>query len=313
MIKPAPFLILFCLTAWSVTGWGQGCSDAGFCTMGAMKPDQPFSKRIQLRLRSMDFSYYHGKTTLTPVVSSVTADLNFSLNSRNGFQVKLPYQWVEGKLGRTEGAGDLSLCFTRLLRSGDVWNLNGSLGAKLPTNDSDKTNAEGLPLPMYYQTSLGTYDGILGLSAISRKWLFATGVQVPFNGNGNQFLWGKWNSRPELTDYVRKYDRALELERGIDVMVRGERNFRFSRFNASIGLLPIWRIRRDVFTNPTGDRITTNGTTGMALSAIATMGYNFNVRSAVRVLYGRKVTQRDLNPDGLTRQAVLTVTYSYKY
>jgi hypothetical protein len=45
----------------------QGCSDAGFCTMGAMKPDQPYNKKIQLKLRSMELSFYRGTTTTTPV------------------------------------------------------------------------------------------------------------------------------------------------------------------------------------------------------------------------------------------------------
>ena len=79
----------------------QGCSDAGFCTMGAMKPDQHFSKKINLKLRSMELSFYRGTTTLTPIIKSVTADLNFSLNSKNTLQVKLPYQWVDGRLGHT--------------------------------------------------------------------------------------------------------------------------------------------------------------------------------------------------------------------
>ena len=250
---------------------------------------------------------------MTPVVHSLTADLNFTLNTRNGLQVKLPFQWVNGRLGDTKGAGDISLCYTRLVWNGDVWNLSASMGAKLPTNRSDKTSAEGLPLPMYYQTSLGTYDGIAGLSLISRKWMFATGLQVPFNQNGNQFLWGKWASRPDVSDYILGYGRAKDLRRGVDVMFRAERNFRFSRFNASIGLLPIWRIRRDEFTSPQGVRVTANGTTGMALSAIGTLGYQFNVKSGFRLLYGKKIHQRDLNLDGLTRESVVTFSYIYKF
>ncbi|MFM9076573.1 MAG: hypothetical protein ACKORJ_13570, partial [Bacteroidota bacterium] len=84
-----------------------------------MKPDQPYSRRINIKLRSLDISYYRGKTTLTPVVYSMTADFNFSLNNKNSFQVKVPYQWVQGKLGNTAGAGDLSLCLTRTVWSGD--------------------------------------------------------------------------------------------------------------------------------------------------------------------------------------------------
>src|SRR5437870_2900308 len=85
----------------------QGCSDAGFCTMGAMKPDQAFNKKVELKLRSMEINFYRGNTTLTPIVYVATADLNFSLNAKTSFQIKLPYQAVRGRLGKTSGAGDM--------------------------------------------------------------------------------------------------------------------------------------------------------------------------------------------------------------
>ena len=50
----------------STQALSQGCSDAGFCTMGAMKPDQPYNKRLAVRLRSMEMSFYRGTTSLTP-------------------------------------------------------------------------------------------------------------------------------------------------------------------------------------------------------------------------------------------------------
>jgi hypothetical protein len=315
-------LVGFCLIA--LPGFNQGCSDAGFCTMGAMKPDQHFSKKLNLKLRSMELSFYRGTTTLTPIVKSVTADLNFSLNSKNTIQVKLPYQWVDGSLGHTKDLGDISVCYTRNLVTKESFSINLSLGAKIPTNNSDKTTVfEGVerPLPMYYQTSLGTYDVIGGISLITNKWLFATGIQIPLNENNNQFLWGAWPS-PPLTEqkktYVDRYSRAKELKRGTDVMLRVERNFRFSRLNFSLGLLPIYRIVHDEISlkNPTTlefERVKPDGTTGLALSGIATMGYSFNVKNGMKLLVGRKITQRDDNPDGLTRHFVSSITYFYRF
>ena len=43
--------------------------------MGAMKPDQNYSKRIAIKLRSMEFNYYRGTTPLTPIVYAA----NFSI------------------------------------------------------------------------------------------------------------------------------------------------------------------------------------------------------------------------------------------
>jgi hypothetical protein len=309
MLKKILFLVGLAVT--QVNCFAQGCSDAGFCTMGAMKPDQPYNKKVQLRLRTMELSFYRGTTTLTPVIYVATADFNFSLNQKNTFQLKVPYQFVSGRLANTGSVGDISLCFTRNIFSSDKFDLNLSVGGKIPTNQSDKS-VDGRPLPMYYQTSLGTYDFITGLSFINRKWLFATGIQIPLNENNNQFIWSAWKGTDEKA-YVDLYTQAKNLRRGIDVMLRVERNFRWSQFNCSIGLLPIYRINRDEFTNSDNIRVIREDASGLALSGIVTAGYNFNTRSGVRLLIGHKIIQRDLNPDGLTRELVNSVTYIYRF
>lgn len=291
--------------------FSQGCSDAGFCTMGAMKPDQPYNKNIPIRLRSMEVSFYRGTTTLTPIVYVATLDASFSVGKKNSFQVKLPFQAVQGRLANTSGIGDISLCFTRTIYASEKFDVSVSLGSKIPTNKSNKTE-NGFPLPMYYQTSLGTYDAIAGISLVNRKWLFATGIQVPLNKNHNEFLWGRWAGSGEDPAYIEKYARANQLKRGIDVMLRVERNFRFSRLNFSVGMLPIYRITNDEIELPEG-RVKPDGAKGLALSAIGTVGYSFNVKSGVRLLMGHKIVQRDENPDGLTRHLVSSVTYFYRF
>jgi hypothetical protein len=281
--------------------------------MGAMKPDQPFNKKIEFRLRSMELSFYRATTTLTPVVMVATADLNFGINSKTFFQVKLPYQSVSGTLGNTSGLGDISICLTRTLVSKDGFDINLSVGGKIPTNDANKKE-DGLPLPMYYQTSLGTYDLIGGISLITRDWLFATGIQHAFNKNGNEFLWKPWiDNSDHSAKYIEKYGRANQLKRGTDIMFRAERNFRFSRLNFSLGLLPIIRLNKDVFEDAAGNKIKQEGTTGLALSGIFTSGYQFNVKSGVRLLVGHKIVQRDKNLDGLTRNLVTTLSYCYRF
>src|SRR5688572_833415 len=138
------FFSLMLLPAWS---FSQGCSDAGFCTMGAMKPDQPFNKKLSLRLRSIEVSFYRGTTPLTPIIYVATADFNFYLNSKTAFQIKLPYQAVEGRLAKTSGIGDISLCVTRSIFKTENFDINFSAGAKIPSNKSSK-DIDNLPLPM---------------------------------------------------------------------------------------------------------------------------------------------------------------------
>lgn len=309
-------LLLFIFIAGALQSVGQGCSDAGFCTMGALKPDQPYNKKVELKLRSMELSFYRGTTTTTPIIYVATADLNFGLTQRSSFQVKLPYMMVRsGNLGETKGISDLSFCYTRSMFTSEKFDVNLSVGAKIPTNKSDKESNffPGEPLPMYYQTSLGTYDFITGVSMITRKWLFATGIQIPvIHVNENTFDWSDFPEYPDPS-YLETYSQSNHLKRGIDVMFRVERNFRFARFNFSAGLLPIYRITNDRIENNQGVEIKPDGAKGLALSGIITAGYSFNVKSGVKVLFGKKITQRDVNPDGLTRHDVLTASYYYRF
>lgn len=310
------YTLLFLCLVISFISHSQGCSDAGFCTMGAMKPDQPFNKNIQIKLRSMELSFYRGTTTTTPVVYVATMDFNFSINSLSSFQIKVPYTFVrEGNLGKTEGLSDLSFCYTRSIKSSDKFDLNFSLGGKIPTNRSNLTSDKfpDEPLPMYYQTSLGTIDFVSGLSLISRKWLFATGIQIPMiNLNENTFDWTDFPEYPN-PDYLETYSQSNLLKRGIDVMLRVERNFRFSRINFSAGLLPIYRITNDQITDQKGNHIKPEGARGLALSGILTTGYQFNVKNGIKLLWGHKIIQRDKNPDGLSRNMVTSLTYNYRF
>ena len=309
-------LLLLSVTIWSL---GQGCSDAGFCTMGAMKPDQTYNKRIDIKLRSLEFNFYRGTSTLTAVIYAATVDFNIGINDNSSFQIKVPYQWAKGNLGRNGGLSDISLSYTRNLKTTENWNINGTLGTKIPSGDANKTvnnentDFQDAPIHMYYQNSLGSYDAIAGISAISSKWLIATGVQMALTQNGNQFVWPDFPGYPDDV-YLRSHDIGRNLRRGIDVMLRVERNWRFTNYNFSLGALPIWRVTKDVGIPPMEtERRKMEGTTGLALSVLGSFGYQFDVNNSVKIIRGIKITDRAVNPDGLTRDDVWSVSYVYQF
>ena len=310
--------LAFCFILFFVAStYSQGCSDAGFCTMGAMKPDQQYDKDLDIKLRSIEINAYRGTTTLTPDIYVLTADLTLSITDRLFFQAKVPYQMVSGSFGETSGLSDLSFSITRNMLTTSRGSLNATLGTKIPTNNSDlaTTNdefgSEGSDFPMYYQVSLGSYDLIAGASWINEKWLLATGVQVALTANENEYAWTEWPDYPSQ-EYTQKYDRATHLKRGADIMLRIERNFRFTNYNFTVGLLPIYRITPDqIITEGQYEKV--DGTTGMALSALIGGGYNFNVKSGIKFIFGHKILQRDVNPDGLTRVIVTNLSYVYRF
>ncbi|MCV9386266.1 hypothetical protein [Reichenbachiella ulvae] len=334
MRRGISLVFLGCLFLASNTSRSQGCSDAGFCTMGAMRPDQNYSKRVDFKLRAVEINAYRGSTTLTPIIYVLTADMTFSITDKLFVQAKLPYQMVSGSLGETGGTGDISLALTRSLIDTKRGSLSATLGTKIPTNKSNLTKQtnefgnKGVDYPMYYQTSLGSYDFIAGLAWVNEKWLFATGIQIALTENENDFRWGQWNGYPDnevdfdgdgnpvRDEYIDKYDLANNLHRGTDIMLRVERNFRFTNFNFNVGLLPIYRITKDErydFSPGVEKRIKEEGTTGLALSALIGAGYQFNVNNGLKLILGRKLVDRDVNPDGLTRHFVSSLSYVYRF
>ncbi|MEP2025668.1 MAG: hypothetical protein ABJH98_17360 [Reichenbachiella sp.] len=314
-------LVVICLMA-DQKVFAQGCSDAGFCTMGAMKPDQAYNKKVKLKLRTIELSYYYGETTTSPIIQVANLDASFSITQNLGFQIKVPYQWVNGNFDNTSGMGDISLSATQRLKSTEKFDLNATLGMKIPSNDanikdsgSKNPAAKGLSLPMYYQTSLGSFDFVAGASMISSKWLFATGVQMALTANENNFWRGEWQP-PVYPDaeYVLTYDNATKLKRGTDIMLRVERNFRFSNYSFNLGLLPIYRITKDqIADRDTGEYSKLEGTTGLALTLLSSFTYNFDVTNSIKISYGHKITDREVNPDGLTRKQVFIVAYGFRF
>ncbi|MEP4135251.1 MAG: hypothetical protein ABJL71_11525 [Cyclobacteriaceae bacterium] len=306
----------------------QGCSDAGFCTMSAMKPDQSYSKKIDFKLRSLELNYYYGTTTLTPKITVYTVDLAIGINAKTSFQVKLPYQTVTGNFGDNAGMGDISVSASRTVGKWNGYSIGATIGGKIPSGyGSDKASGKASTfgasganpgdLPMYYQVSLGTYDVVAGASMINEKWLFATGIQIPIiHQNDNDFRWGKWPNYPGGEDYVKKYWLANNLKRGTDVMLRVERNWRFLNYNFSFGALPIYRITKDRrydFTPGVEKMIKAPGSTGLALSVLGSAGYHFNVNNSIKLIYGLKLMDRENNPDGLTRHSVTSFSYIYRF
>ena len=176
----------------------QGCSDAGFCTMGALKPNQS-GKRTQLvNLRSIEITHYFAYTNASlkngknpnakDYFQSIIVDANVGIGKKYSLQLKLPYNATYGILSNTSGIGDISYGLTRSLVENNKLQIGATIGGKIPTGSAN-LKLENRPLPMYYQPGLGTWDGIAGVGINFKNILFATGIQHPFNANNNTFVW----------------------------------------------------------------------------------------------------------------------------
>ena len=106
-------------------------------------------------------------------------------------------------------------------------------------------------------------------------------------------------------------------------MLRVERNFRFLNWNFNLGLLPIYRLNRDKITVPLLDQETrylngfatreVEGSEGLALTLLVGGTYWFDVRSGIKMMNGFRITRRQKNPDGLSRELVSNIGYVYRF
>lgn len=312
------FLVITFFTILQIA-FSQGCSDAGFCTMGAMRPDQYRAKYFNLKLNALEFTQHFGVTKFGDYLLSYIVDADFNISPKISLHFKLPYTFVFNKMPTVNSFGDISLSVTKMLFQQDKLQIAGTLGGKIPTNGND-LSYNGIPLPSYYQTSLGTYDLVAGVGVTLGDWLFSTGYQHAFNRTKNQFLRYVEDGVPknsfdgtEYASFANAYANSKELQRAPDVMLRVERNFRIGRFNAYLGLLNIYRLEDDEATNFKGARVKIANSKGLTVNGLLGAGYRFSTRSAIKVLFGRKITVKERNPDGLSREYVNNISYEVRF
>lgn len=291
----------------------QGCSDSGFCTMGAFKPDQVYVRKFSLRLNSIELTHHLGHTKYNDWIQSTFLDVNIGLGRKTFLQVRLPaYTTISGNMPTTRGWGDFFISASQAIVIRDDFQVYLSAGAKIYTSRPDQQSENGNPMPMYQQTSYGSNDISLGGSLISRKWLFAIAYQHALNDVENNFTSARWTGSP-LYNIVQKYDPSAGLQRGDDIMVRAERNFRLSRFNFHTGILNLYRVTEDKTLSENGELTGVRGSNGLAINIVTGGGYQFNTRMGIRLLVSIKVRERDANPDGLSRNFISQLAYVIRF
>ena len=161
-------LLFLLLIAFHNQARSQGCSDAGFCTIGSLQPqllsDTAFKNTFKLSL-----SYGQGEQGVT--IFQTIPEFEFRFFKNNSVQLKVPYYFINGNLGKVSGVGDISISTTQTLVKTNKMKFNITFGAKIATGKSN-SEINNLPLPMPYQTSLGTHDIILGTSLQYNSWNF---------------------------------------------------------------------------------------------------------------------------------------------
>ncbi|MGE0636538.1 MAG: hypothetical protein AB7G44_08505 [Bacteroidia bacterium] len=289
----------------------QGCSDAGFCTIGALNPqiiaDTLGDERYLKNNFHLSPTFALGEQGVS--IWQYTPEVNLALVKGLMWQAKMPYTYIYGNLGSNYGIGDVSTSLTYTHFFKKTTSLAVTLGSKIPTHDAG-TCQNGKPLPMPYQRSLGTYDGIIGVKFMYKTWNFSAGYQMVLaNKNDNGFLSSRWTG----DDDAQAYFVSNKLNRGDDMLLRAEKIFILKKLNLSAGLLGIYRLNKDKYTDASGTEQELTGSNGLTVNITGSATYVFEPKQSFGLNFGFPVVVRETRADGLTRSMVVSLVYQINF
>lgn len=275
--------------------FSQGCSDAGFCSLGDTHQTQKENNKNGFEA---GLGFASGEEEIAIFSQFVTYSRN--VNSNLSLSVKLTGQSASKDGVSNFNLGDVYISGNYKFKSKvdhKKWSM--LFGTKIPFTDGNDTY-EGFALPMVYQSSLGTFDAIAGLNYSYKKWDFNTAVQVPLSDNKNQFI-GSSEFSP-TKDFIRQPDALL---RGSYTLQSSNKKFTYKP-----NILLIYHFGEDTYLNEINQRVAIDGSAGLTANANIIINYKLNDSSSLETSVAFPFVVREERPDGLTRS--FTIGLSYK-
>ncbi len=305
MTKAKTFLISIIILCFGTTfSFAQGCSDAGFCTMNSFKPNNG-EDSLQNFKNQLKVSAFYGLADNSISVFGNYVEFNRQLNNRLGFDVKMTTLAQNGNNISTFGLSDI---FTNVNYKATE-KIKFSLGAKIPLSNSSRSE-NNLPLPMDYQSSLGTFDLIFGIGYQVKKLQFVAAIQQPLTQNNNQFVASKYS----LTSPFNKFQSTNKFIRSGDVLLRMSYPFTIKRkLILTPSILPIYHLGTDKYTNELNIEKEIIGSDGLTLNGNVYADYEINQKNTIQFNVGMPFVVRTARPDGLTRSLIATLEYRFKF
>jgi hypothetical protein len=292
---------LFCLA--TNYSYGQGCSDAGFCTINSFKPNSTDSTEVLNN--QFKIGAFYGKADNSISVYGNYLEYNRQLSKKFGLDAKLTTISQNGNGISTFGLSDIFVN-ANFIASEKV---KLTLGAKIPLSNASKTN-DKLPLPMDYQASLGTFDLIIGIGYEIKKIQFIAAIQQPLTQNDNQFIATNYPTNSEL----RTFQSTNKFERSGDVLLRLSYPINInSKLKLTPSILPIYHLRNDKYIDEFNVKQEIKGSQGLTLNGNAYLDYEINSKNIIQLNLGMPFMVRDSRPDGLTRSFIANIEYRIKF
>lgn len=296
------FLIICFLNTTSL--YSQGCSDAGFCSISGINPSSQLDSSQTLTNQFL-FGFTSGLAQFRVLINSPSIQYDTKLTKDISLSAKLNYSFINGSLTSNHGFSDIYLT-SRISLNKNISLING---VKMPFNDANKSY-KGSGLPMSYQTTLGTYDYLLGINYSKTKILISAGTQIPINQNDNSFLKDNFLDEGINPNYIS----TNKFNRQADLIFRF--NYIFSMKNdvikLTVGAMPIYHLKDDEYKDENGIRKNIPNSKGLTLNINSVFRYKLSSSNFIDITLGLPVIARESRPDGLS-QLALNIQYGIKF
>lgn len=302
------YLYLLTLTVLiSLNAFAQGCSDAGFCSLGVLKNNVSDSARHSLSF-GLNYGLGEQKTsTVNPYI-----EYNVKLGTHFSFQSKVTGTYASGFLGSIFDIGDLYGTFNYAPTATGDNSINFIGGVKIPITAGNDKNSEGRPLPLDYQASIGTYDAIGGVNYIvNRTWEFDAAVQIPVVQKNKSTYFPDEYTDPRALEFAptNNFRRKSDLLGRVGYYIQ----FPQSSITVKPSLSVIYHLGNDSYENRFGARTIINNSDGLTLNGSIVGTKRFKNFNQFEVVIGTPFIVRKVRPDGLTRSGVINVQYTIAF
>jgi len=282
--------------------FAQGCSDAGFCTISSQKPSDDDS--VHTKLNQLKVGSFVGSADHSILVYGAYLEYNRQLNSKFGADIKLSSLAQNGNGISVFGLSDLFVN----VNYAPIPSLSLTLGTKIPLSAANRT-LYGLPLPMDYQSSLGTFDLIFGIGYQIKKFQLVAAIQQPLTQNKNAFSHLLY---PESSP-LNAFQSTNQFERSGDVLLRFSYPIEvLKNVVLTPSLLPIYHLSEDRYFDGFSIR-EIEGSQGLTLNGNLYIDWALDEKSSLQLNAGMPFLFRDARPDGLTRSFIATLEYKVRF
>lgn len=296
------FIITFLLFVVFNSSFGQGCSDAGICSVNHhTKSDEEQFKN------SVEVATFFGAGKSDVTYFSPYVSYSRKINKVIDVTAKITFSSAQGSFGTRAAFGDSYLIgnYTFKKKNNFLWSI--LLGWKFPFTSSNlKINY--FSIPMDYQSSLGTFDLFLGTNLNYKNWDFNAVLQIPiFNNNKNSYFdeFSNSNDFPTTNLFKRKSDALFRITYHVKPKTQ--------KFVIKPSVLLIYHLGNDSYENVFGERMSISNSSGLTINGNLITIYNLNRVNRLELSVAKPFLVRDIRPDGLTRSYIAGLTYSYSF